>query len=58
MSVKINGEEFKIYLQDTLDTIKERYCRNNDTIPVKDNYTKEAKNATKKLKKKIKVMKQ
>ena len=33
MSVKINGEEFKIYLQDTLDTIKERYCRNNDTIP-------------------------
>jgi hypothetical protein len=33
MSVKINGEEFKIYLQDTLDTIKERYCRDNDTIP-------------------------
>ncbi len=33
MSVKINGEEFKIYLQDTLETIKERYCSNNDTIP-------------------------
>lgn len=33
MSVKINGEEFNIYLQDTLETIKERYCRDNDTIP-------------------------
>jgi hypothetical protein len=33
MSVKINREEFKIYLQDTLDTIKERYCRDNNTIP-------------------------
>jgi hypothetical protein len=33
MSVKINGEEFKIYLQDTLDTIKERYCLEKETIP-------------------------
>jgi hypothetical protein len=33
MSVNINGEEFKIYLQDTIDTIKERYCLEKETIP-------------------------
>ncbi len=33
MSVRINNEEFKIYLQDSLDTIKERYCLEQNTIP-------------------------
>ena len=33
MSVRINNEEFKIYLQDSLDTIKERYCLEQNIIP-------------------------
>ena len=33
MSVKINDEEFKIYLQDTIDSIKDRYCLEKETIP-------------------------